>query len=118
MITLSFFFEINFKISSKGKEFLTNFFTYQITMSSKESLFSTVTPYKLTIFSLYFFTAHNNGSVSSPVSRKMLPFFSMFKCVHYVTKKRVRSFSYFRIICRNFATFNKCYFVVLRLFFQ
>ena len=40
-----------------------------------------------------------------------------FSCVHNVAKKRVESFSYFCIICRNFSTFNKCYFVVLRPIF-
>ena len=48
MITLSFFFEINFETL----EFLTNLFTYQIRMRFKKSLLSDVTPSNFTIFSI------------------------------------------------------------------
>ena len=45
--------------------------------------------------------------------------FSMFNVFTILPKKRVESFSYFCIICQNFATFNNvCYFVVLRAIFS
>ena len=59
---------------------------------------------------LYLFIACNNALVLSPISQKMLSYFSIFDVL--------KSFSYFSTICQNFATFfNKCCFVVVRLIF-
>ena len=65
---------------------------------------------------LYFLLHAITDQFISLITTDALIFF-IVSCVRNVTKKRVESFSYFCIICRNFSTFNKCYFVVLRPIF-